>query len=56
MSGRLSTCSVKQLSTTSGNKQKTVNRNQEKTGIVVKVVKVKMVKINFGNAVIVHYI
>jgi hypothetical protein len=32
MSGRLSTYPVKRLSTTSGNKQKTVNRNQEKTG------------------------
>ena len=34
------------LSTTSGNKQKTVNRNQEKTGFVVKVVMVKVVKLN----------
>ena len=31
MSGRMSICPVKRLSTTSGNKQKTVNRNQEKT-------------------------
>lgn len=33
ISGRLSTRSVKRLSTTSGNKQITVNRNQEKTEV-----------------------
>ena len=36
----------KRLSTTSGKEQKTVNRNQEKTVIIVKVVKVKVVKLN----------
>ena len=46
ISGRLSTFSVKRLSTTSGKEQKTVNRNQEKTVIIVKVVKVKVVKLN----------
>ena len=34
------------LSTISGKEQKTVNRNQEKTGFVVKVVMVKVVKLN----------
>ena len=44
------------MSTTSGKEQKTVNRIQEKTLHLVKVVKVKMVIFIFGFGHFVHYI